>query len=161
MKFSHVCYTSVADQFRPKCAGGCQISVLKLSEGSGTHFEKKRREVRMPFGAIVSAQRCSPRGDPRCKKLPEFVGVARSGRAAGRVVVRPTNRAAAAAGKVCPMELENWVQTSHSKPGSKGHRRVASNSGRRVDRWSLLQQPNSWSLVLTMQDFLYWYPLPF
>ena len=32
------------------------------------------------------------------------------------------------AGKVCPMELENWVQTSHSKPGS-GHR-VASNSGR-------------------------------
>ena len=22
------------------------------------------------------------------------------------------------AGKVCPMELENWVQTSHSKPGS-------------------------------------------
>ena len=67
----------------------------------------------MPFRAIVSGPVVMvvlPRRGPRCKKLPEFVGVSRSGEA--------DKQANNCAGKVCPMELENWVQTSHSKPGS-------------------------------------------
>ena len=73
-----------------------------------------------------------PRRGPRCKKLPEFVGVSRSGEA--------DKQANNCAGKVCRMELENWVQTSHSKPGSHPIQ------GKRVDRWSLRRsQRNSWN----------------
>ena len=63
----------------------------------------------MPFGAIVSAEpRSCPRGDPRCKKLPEFVGVSRS----GPLQLRPTNSVRTVRAKCVGW---NW------KIGSKHH----------------------------------------
>ena len=103
---------------------------------------RRRREARMPFGAIVSA---APAERPRCKKLPEFVGVSGSGGGSWMFPAEADKQANNCAGKVCRMELENWVQTSHSKPGSHPIQ------GKRVDRWSWSlrrSQRNSWNRSL-------------
>ena len=82
----------------------------------------------MPFGAIVSAPLvltaapAETQGAKNYRNLLASLGLAAQLEGWGG---RQTGQDCE--GKVCRMELENWVQTSHSKPGS-GHR-VASNSG--------------------------------
>ena len=92
---------------------------------------RRRREARMPFGAIVSA---APAERPRCKKLPEFVGVSGSGGAAGCFQPRPTNRPTTARAKCVRW---NWkIGSKHHIPSPGRPPGRIQFKGRWVDRWS-------------------------
>ena len=128
------CQVTPVNWSKPKCVTTVRHQI-SLQLNPDQSVQPIWEEQRMPFRAIVSGPVVMvvlPRRRPRCKKLPEFVGVSRSGEA--------DKQANNCAGKVCRMELENWVQTSHSKPGSHPIQ------GKRVDRWSLRRsQRNSWN----------------
>ena len=133
------CQVTPVNWSKPKCVTTVRHQI-SLQLNPDQSVQPIWEEQRMPFRAIVSGPVVMvvlPRRGPRCKKLPEFVGVSRSGEA--------DKQANNCAGKVCRMELENWVQTSHSKPGSHPIQ------GKRVDRWSWSlrrSQRNSWNRSL-------------
>ena len=98
------------------------ITAEAIREQAGPNL-RRRAKGRECHLEQLYRHRCCPRGDPRCKKLPEFVGVSRS----GPLQLRPTNSPQTVRAKCVRW---NWkIGSKHHIPSpAKGHR-VASNSG--------------------------------
>ena len=98
-----------AGRFSRYCAAGSP----KLSE-PGVQFPKKKRGENAIWSNCIGCSRRETEGQ-------KITGICWRQWVWGGSWMFPAEadkQANNCAGKVCPMELENWVQTSHSKPGS-------------------------------------------